>query len=143
MSAAGEQARALLERIPYARFLGVRIEMSGHEMTAVLPFTDQLIGDPALPALHGGGLGAFMEMTALAQLMLAQPGMPRQPRAIGLTVQYLRSGRGRDTYACAEIKRLGHRVGYVQVEAWQEVRAEPIAALHSHFLITPAPVGEP
>jgi hypothetical protein len=29
-------------------------------------------------------------------------------------------------------------VANVQVEAWQESRARPIAALHGHFHVTPA-----
>ena len=57
---------AFLQRIPYARFLGVRVELAGDEMTAVLPFADHLVGNPVLPALHGGVIGAFLEMTALA-----------------------------------------------------------------------------
>ncbi|MBE7217363.1 MAG: PaaI family thioesterase [Caulobacteraceae bacterium] len=105
-------------------------------MTAVLPYADALIGNPAVPALHGGVIGAFMEITAVAQLSLAQ-GMARQPRPIGVTVEYLRSGRPRDAYARAEIKRLGRRVASVRVECWQESRAAPIAALHGHFLVTP------
>ena len=30
-------------------------------------------------------------------------------------------------------KRIGRRVANVHVEAWQESRARPIAALHGHF----------
>ena len=67
-----EALQAYLERTPYARFLGVRAELAGDEMTAILPYSDHLIGNPTLPALHGGVLGAFMEMTAVAQLSIAQ-----------------------------------------------------------------------
>ena len=68
--------------------------------------------------------------------------MARQPRPIDVTVDYLRSGRPVDTYARAQIKRLGRRVANVHVEAWQEARDRPIAALHGHFHVTPAG-GEP
>ncbi len=44
----------MLAAIPYARFLGVRAELHGDEMTAVLPFSEHLIGNPTLPALHAG-----------------------------------------------------------------------------------------
>ncbi len=141
MSDAAERLHAVLRRIPYARFLGVRAVLAGDEMTAVLPFAAHLIGDPTLPALHGGVLGAFMEMTALAQLSIMQPGDSRQPRPIDVTVQYLRSGRPRDTFARAEIKRLGRRIANLHVEAWQESRQAPIAALHGHFLLSPGPAA--
>ena len=132
----------MLERVPYARFLGIHAVLAGDEMTAVLPYSPHLIGNVHLPALHGGVLGAFMEMTALAQLSIvkypAGHGLARQPRPVDVTVEYLRSGRPVDTYARAQIKRLGRRVANVHVEAWQEARDKPIAALHGHFHVTPA-----
>jgi acyl-coenzyme A thioesterase PaaI-like protein len=135
MSAA-DDLQAALARIPYARFLGVRAELAGDEMTAILPFAPHLVGNPILPAIHGGVLGAFMEMTAVLQLSMAQ-GLGRQPRPIGVSVEYLRSGKPMTTFARASIKRVGRRVANVQVEAWQEARGNPIAALRGHFNVTP------
>jgi uncharacterized protein (TIGR00369 family) len=132
-----ERLRATLARIPYARFLGLRAELAGDEMTVILPFAPHLIGNASVPALHGGVLGALLEMTALAQLSISH-GLTRQPKPIDVTVGYLRSGRPIDTYARAEIKRVGRRVANVYVQAWQEARARPIADLHGHFLVTPA-----
>jgi uncharacterized protein (TIGR00369 family) len=127
---------AILGRIPYARFLGVRMELHGDEMTAILPYAERLIGNPTLPALHGGVIGAFMEMTAVLQLSIVEA-QQRQPRPVDVSIDYLRSGRPQDTYARALIKKVGRRIANVQVEAWQETRAAPIAALHGHFLLTP------
>lgn len=135
-----ERLRATLARIPYARFLGVRAELAGDEMTVILPFSPHLIGNVSLPAIHGGVLGALMEMTALAQLSVTQ-GLARQPKPIDVTVGYLRSGRPIDTFARAEIKRLGRRVANVYVEAWQDARSRPIANLHGHFHVTPSDQG--
>jgi acyl-coenzyme A thioesterase PaaI-like protein len=112
------------------------MELAGDEMTAILPYSDTLIGDPGLPALHGGVLGAFLELTALAQLFVMTE-TEHQPRPIGVTVEYLRSGRPMDTYARAQIKRIGSRVANVSAEAWQETRAAPITCLHGRFLMTP------
>ncbi len=131
-----EQLQAVLDRIPYARFLGIQVELAGDEMTAILPFGEHLIGNPMLPAIHGGVLGAFMEMTALAQLSVSE-GQARQPRVIDITIEYLRSGRPLTTYARAQIKKVGRRIANVHVEAWQEQRAAPIAAMRGHFLVTP------
>jgi uncharacterized protein (TIGR00369 family) len=136
MSALQAELDALLQRIPYAQFLGVRMELHGDEMTAVLPYAEHLVGNPMLPALHGGVIGAFMEMTALLQISIAESLM-RQPRPVDVSIDYLRSGRPVDTYARALIKRVGRRIANVQVEAWQETRAAPIAVLHGHFLLTP------
>ena len=140
MSTIEDQLRGVLESIPYARFLGVRAELAGDEMTAIMPFSDHLNGNPSLPAIHGGVLGAFMEMTALAQLSIKE-GQARQPRVIDVSIEYLRSGRPRTTYARAEIKKVGRRIANVHVEAWQDQRASPIAALRGHFLVTPTEDG--
>ncbi|MDB5456800.1 MAG: PaaI family thioesterase [Caulobacter sp.] len=136
MSDADSRLTAVLGAIPYARFLGMRAELAGDEMTTLLPFSDHLVGNPLLPAIHGGVLGAFMEMTALAQLSVAEP-LARQPRTIDVSIEYLRSGRPLTTYARAQIKKIGRRIANVHVEAWQEQRAAPIAALRGHFLLTP------
>ena len=131
-----QEIDALLAAIPYARFLGVRAELHGDEMTAILPYSQHLIGNPTLPALHGGVIGAFMEMTALLQLSVVET-LTRQPRPVDVSIDYLRSGRPMDTYARALIKRVGRRIANVQAEAWQEARGAPIAALHGHFMLTP------
>lgn len=124
----------LLDRLPYARFLNLQTQMNGDEVTVVMPFADQLIGNPMLPALHGGSTAALLEMTAMAQLALAFPSA-RLPRPINVTVAYLRTGRPVDVFARAKISRAGRRLAHVQAEAWQEERAQPIASLTAHFLL--------
>ena len=135
MSSSHDALQVMLARIPYARFLGMRAELAGDEMTTIMPFSERLIGNAMLPAIHGGVLGAFMEMTALAQLSINQ-GPGRQPRTIDVNIHYLRTGRPVETYARARMNRVGRRIANVYVEAWQEARASPIAALHGHFLLT-------
>jgi uncharacterized protein (TIGR00369 family) len=133
-----QSLEAFLQRVPYVRFLGMRVELAGDEMTAVLPFAQHLIGNPMLPALHGGVIGAFLEMTALAQLSIAQPAR-RVPKTIDITIEYLKPARAQDTYARAILRKVGRRVANVQVEAWQESRAQPVAGMTGHFLLRADP----
>lgn len=128
------QLKSLFEMVPYAEFLGVRFELKGDELTAILPFKDNLIGNPMLPALHGGVVGAMMELTAVAQIFLTQ-GTGKIPKTIDISIDYLRSGRPVETFARAHVTKLGRRIANVRVEAWQTNRADPIAALHGHFLL--------
>lgn len=143
-AAAFESLEAFLQRVPYVRFLGMQVELAGDEMTAVLPFQQHLIGNPMIPALHGGVIGAFLEMTALAQIALVHPSR-LVPKTIDINIDYLRPGRAQATYARATVRKLGRRVANVQVEAWQESRAQPVAGLTGHFLLrtqgSPAPAG--
>jgi len=136
MKESNDRIVAAVRALPYAKFLGVEVVFNGDEMTAVLAFSDHLIGNPVLPAIHGGVLGAFMEITAIAQLSALQPQL-RLPRTIDISMEYLRSGRPLTTYARATVKKVGRRVANVHVEAWQEQRDAPIAFLRGHFLVDP------
>ena len=60
--------KALVEGVPYIQFLGIRFDRRGDELTGVMPFDEKLIGNPILPALHGGATAAFLETTAVITL---------------------------------------------------------------------------
>ncbi|MFN3931834.1 MAG: PaaI family thioesterase [Brevundimonas sp.] len=125
----------LLDTLPYARFLGLTSDQDGDRLTVTMPFADRLIGNPMLPALHGGATAALLELTAVAQVALSYPRL-RLPRPINVTVAYLRPGRPVDVYARARISKAGRRVAHVLAEAWQEDEAQPIASLTAHFLVS-------
>jgi uncharacterized protein (TIGR00369 family) len=128
-----ERLTAALARIPYAGFLGVRAELKGDELTLILPYSEHLVGNPLLPALHGGVVGALMELTAITQLAIASKS-ETFAKTIDIGVDYLRSGKPIDTYARARVIKIGRRIANVQAEAWQNERNQPIAAMHGHFL---------
>ncbi len=126
--------RTVLDTLPYAQFLGLRSEGDASSPVIVLPFADRLIGNPVLPALHGGATAALLELTAVAQVAIAHPGL-RLPRPINVTVAYLRTGRPADVRARASISRAGRRVAHVEASAWQDDEQNPIATLIAHFLL--------
>ncbi len=140
--------------VPYAGFLGVGFERMGDELTARLAYDERLIGNPLLPALHGGAIGAFLEITAIMELAWALVwermegggaaaeaieggAFPPLPKTIDFTVDYLRSGLPRDAYARARVNRMGRRYASVHVEAWQDNRARLFAQATGHFLMPP------
>ena len=144
--------RALVEGVPYIRFMGISFERHGDELTALMAYDDKLIGNPMLPALHGGATAAFLETTAIIELSWAylwediesgaidpatidHSNLPRLPKTIDFTVDYLRSGLPRDAYARARVNRSGRRYASVHVEAWQDNRARPFAQATGHFLM--------
>lgn len=132
----GEQSyQSLLDRVPYARFLGIQIEAKGEELSFVLPKAETNVGNPTLPALHGGAVAGFMEQSALIFLLLAM-GEPRLPKTIDFTIDYLRASLYRDTFAECRVTRLGRRVANVQISAWQVRREEPVAIARAHFLLS-------
>ena len=124
----------IIASIPYARFLGITVDVKGDEITTCMPYRPELIGNPQLPALHGGTLGALLEHASIFQLLWAENVLPL-PKTINLTVEYLRSARPRDTYARAVITKHGRRVANVHAIAWQDYRNRPMAQAHAHFLL--------
>ncbi|MEM9196024.1 MAG: PaaI family thioesterase [Myxococcota bacterium] len=120
--------------IPYARLMRIEVALVEDVIECTMPFQDMLIGNPLLPALHGGTLGALLESAAIFHLVWAQEA-PVVPKTINLTVQYLRSGRPEDTYASATVVKLGRRVAAVRGEAWQSERDKPIATATANFLL--------
>ncbi len=142
----------LVAQVPYACWLGIAFERKGDELTATLPFAEKTIGNPLLPAIHGGVTAAFLEATAMIELAwsmlwdeiesgridaaaLTPETMPRLPKTIDLTVDYLRPGLPRDAYARARVVRSGRRYASVQVETWQDNRDRLFAAATGHFLM--------
>lgn len=127
----------VFDAIPYARFLGITGQVRDDELVGKLTYSEPLIGNPVIPALHGGTIGALLESTAIFQLFW-QAETVILPKTINLTVAYLRPGRPVDTWARAVVTKQGRRVASVRAEAWQEDPARPIATAVAHFLVTPA-----
>lgn len=146
----------LVGAVPYIRFLGIRFDRQGDEITAHLPFQPMLIGNPMIPALHGGVTAAFLEVAAIIELSWSTlwedlsagrlnpdavtPGhLPPLPKTIDFTVDYLRAGQAKDCFAKARINRSGRRYASVHVESWQDARDKPFASAVVHFLMPEAP----
>ena len=144
--------KAMVHGVPFIQYLGIVFDRRGDELTAVLPFDDKLIGNPFLPAIHGGVTAAFLEVTAMITLnwfwlwediesgaldvaALEAGQLPRMPKTIDFTVDYLRSGLPRDAYARARVTRSGRRYASVYAEAWQDNRNRPFAQAGAHFLM--------
>ena len=143
--------RALVNGVPYIRFMGISFDRRGDELTGVMAYDDKLIGNPILPALHGGATAAFLEVTAVITLSWAylwediesgkidtaelEQALPRLPKTVDFTVDYLRSGLPRDAYARATISRSGRRYASVHVEGWQDNRAKLFAQATGHFVM--------
>jgi acyl-coenzyme A thioesterase PaaI-like protein len=128
----------MTDAVPYAKFLGITVHAEEGQIVGKLTYGDHLIGNPALPALHGGTVGALLESTAIFHLMWEAETIVI-PKTINVTVDYLRSGRPMDTFAKGIITKHGRRVVNVRAEAWQEDPTRPIAIGNAHFLIEPAP----
>ena len=100
----------------------------------LMPFREEVIGRPGF--LHGGAIAGLLEFAALGTLYQAL-GQDAHVTAkpINVTVNFMRGGTDRDTWAAATITRLGNRVANVEAHAWQQDRSKPIAAAHMNLLL--------
>lgn len=129
-----DRLEALINFNPYIAFLGIKFENNDGKIIAHLPFKHENIGNPMLPAIHGGVIAASMEIVSLAQLMI-EGELKKPPKTIDVSIDYLRSGRAQNMYCKAAIFKLGRRVANIEAIAWQDNENKPIAKLHGNFLI--------
>lgn len=121
--------------IPYVDYLGIRLAEAGERPLFRMPYQDKLIGNPLLPALHGGVVAGFAETAGTLHLIRTLRGA-KFPKSIDFAIDYLRSGRPVETYAACEVVRIGSRVALVQVRCWQKSPDQPITIARGHFLLT-------
>jgi uncharacterized protein (TIGR00369 family) len=125
---------AVVRAIPFARFAGMELIASSEGLLGKLRYAEHLTGNPLVPALHGGTLGALLESTAVFAV-LAETESPKTPKTISITIDYLRSARTVDTFARAEVVRQGRRVATVRSLAWQDDPGKPVAAANVLLLL--------
>lgn len=129
----------LLAAVPYAQFMGftTRVEPVADVADALvttMTYGAHLIGNPTLPALHGGTLGALLESAAIFEVLYRAESVVL-PKTVTLTIDYLRSAAPVDTHARGSITRTGRRVVNVRVHAWQTDPAKPVATANAIFLV--------
>ena len=132
-AAASGDFDAFVKAIPYAQHIGVEFEGPSLCMFKLNRKASNL-GNPILPAIHGGVLGGFMEMSGALHLLASKPS-PNFPKIIDFSVDYLRAGQDKDTFAHCVVTRQGGRIANVEVHAWQDDQDKPIALARAHFLL--------
>lgn len=127
----------LIQAIPYADYLGIKMSSQADGFLFELPFRDKLVGNHLLPALHGGVIAGFMENAAMLHIIIGHE-QGRLPKTVDFSLDYLRSAGPKDTYARCEVTRQGRRVAHVQISCWQDNPSKPVAVARVHFILEEA-----
>ena len=136
-----EQARQdrepqqILDVIPYSSFIGVKAKIEDNRILYFMPEQHSNIGNPSLPAIHGGVIGGFMELSAAVELLYTL-NIEKIPKVADFSLDYLRPGRFQITYASCSVLRHGKKLVNVSVVAWQDSPDKPIATARCHFLVS-------
>lgn len=130
-----DERHGRLDELPYAKALDLRFEQDDDEVRLIMPFAPGLVGAPG--RLHGGALAGLLEIAGVAAVIVAQPDADRMPRIrpVTVTVDFMREGTPVDTFAAAEVTRLGRRIVNVTSRAWQFERSRPIASANLNFVL--------
>ena len=118
---------------PYARTLRLRLDESDGHCRLVMPFHEDVVGRPGF--LHGGAIAGLLEIAAFTGLARALGDAAVVMKPVTVTVDFMRAGASRDTFAYATILRMGGRVANVEALAWQAERESPIASARINFLL--------
>lgn len=132
---ANHDMNGLIAQIPYAQFIGMDSIAIGEQFVFRLPINDDNVGNPSLPAIHGGVIGGFMETAGALYVMMFADSF-KVPKVVDFSLDYLSPGRYRDTYARCDFVRQGRKITNVAITAWQASEDKPIATARVHFLLT-------
>ena len=135
----------VLAAMPYAAKLGVTAHLdNAGRLVCTMPFHENHVGNKQLPALHGGSLASFLEITAVLQLAREQAaiqqvdsieaGHAAMPLPVNVTVQYLRSARALACHAEARVLKVGRRTSTVFCQLWQDDETKPVTSMTGVFI---------
>lgn len=116
-----------------AEWLGLTAERLDNT-TFRMTFSEKHVGNPAKCALHGGVIGAFLEVAAqyeLERLVKSDCSIS----LINLDIDYLATSSAADMFAMATAKRIGRRIAFVEAIGWQTDESAPIAVGRFRFKI--------
>jgi uncharacterized protein (TIGR00369 family) len=119
---------------PYARLLKLRFEeQADGSLLVAMPHHEDVVGRPGY--LHGGAIAGLLEFAAFSTLERALDDDNVVMKPVTVTIDYMRPGGERETFAAAAVERLGSSIANVEAYAWQEQRGQPIAAARLNFLL--------
>jgi len=126
--------QAMLDLIPYSAFIGAQAKIEDDEVLYWLERRPSNIGNPSLPAIHGGVIGGFLELSASIEI-LYELDVSLIPKVVDFSLDYLRPGRYKTIYANCTVLRQGSKLVNVTATAWQDDVGRPIATARCHFLL--------
>ena len=126
--------QSVIDMIPYASFIGAQAKIENDQLLFWLDKRPTNIGNPSLPAIHGGVIGGFLELSAAIEIIYNLD-IAAVPKVVDFSLDYLRAGRYKTIYAKCNVLRQGKKLVNVTASAWQDDENTPIATARCHFLI--------
>lgn len=129
-------ARQFISDLPYARALSLEMEEigDGHAIIS-MPYSTDLVGDPATGVIHGGAVSGLMDTTGGAAVM-SHPSSPGGTATIDLRIDYMRAATpGQRIVAKAEVYHITRSVAFVRAVALDDDIDHPVATATGAFTV--------
>jgi uncharacterized protein (TIGR00369 family) len=128
--------KAMAIASPHMRELGIEfVEVGAGVAVGMVPYREQLVGDPATGVLHGGVVTTLLDSTAGAAVFSAIDG-PLPIATLDLRIDYLRPSTPRaPLYARVECYKLTHHIAFARGTAYNLDPKDPVAAVSATFML--------
>ncbi len=121
---------------PHMRELGIRfLHAEAGVAVGMLPYREDLVGDPTTGVLHGGLVTTLLDSTAGAAVISALS-LPAPIATLDLRIDYLRpSTPHAPLHARVECYKLTHHIAFARGTAYNENPADPVASMSATFML--------
>ncbi len=132
----GALARQFINMIPHANALGLELtEIGGGTAEILLPYSDQIVGDPKTGVIHGGAVSAAMD-TCCGAAVMSHPAAPGGTATIDLRIDYMRAATpGHAITTRATCYHVARSVAFVRAVACDEDTERPVATAAGSFTV--------
>jgi len=128
--------RAFLRKMPFCEALGLRLVRAGDgEAELEMPWSADLVGDPATGVIHGGAVSALMDTCGGTAVML-HPGAGAATATLDLRIDYMRPATpGQTIRARATCHHVTRHVAFVRAVALDDDESRPVATAAGAFTV--------
>jgi uncharacterized protein (TIGR00369 family) len=137
---------AIVRAVPFNAALGLRVDDYDRDgLVGLLPYRDELVGNPQTGVLHGGMITSLVDATCGMAVFLRLQRLTRIA-TIDLRIDYLRPATPPLDVRCrASCYKVTRQVGFVRAQAYHDDPNDLIAAAAGTFMIFdegPSVMGE-
>lgn len=127
---------------PHAHFLGMKVVETGPGFAVLmLPYRDELIGDPVRKVVFGGAITALLDQASGLAVACALDVL-RAIATVDLRVDYLRAAEsGCDLYARVECYKVTRNIAFIRGSAYESTPDDPFASCLGTFMVGANPSG--
>ncbi len=129
-------AKQFIEAIPHSKALGMELTVIGDgEATIILPYSEDLIGDPHTRVIAGGAVSALMD-TCCGAAVVSHPSNPGGTATIDLRIDYMRAATpGQTIRTTAHCYHVTRSVAFVRAMTYDDDEQNPVATAAGAFTV--------